>query len=89
MDDPAPVGGVERARDLDGDVERLVERQRSSLEPALKGLSLQALHHEKVDLPLGAHVIDGADVRVARPESARASRWKRESRVCIRPHVGG
>ena len=65
MDDPAPVGGVERVGDLDGDVERLVERHRAPLEPSLERLSLEALHHEEVDLPLAPHVVDGADVRVA------------------------
>jgi len=71
MDDAGPVGRVERVGDLDGDLERLIERERAPRQARVERLALQVLHDEIRDrLPCAcrrgvlAHVVQRADVRV-------------------------
>ena len=61
---PLPVRLVQRVRDLDGDRERLIQRQRPLLQPLGQRVALQVLHHQEVDPVLGADVMERADVRV-------------------------
>ena len=51
-------------RNLDGALQRLIERQRAVLQPFGQRLAVEILHDEEVDAVLAAHVIQGADVRV-------------------------
>ena len=65
MHDPLPVRLVQRVRNLDGDLERLIQRQRALLQPLGQRLALQLLHDQEVDPVLVADVVQGANVRVA------------------------
>src|SRR6516162_3419386 len=60
MDDPLAVRRVERTRNFDADLERLVERERTFPNAVRESLALDVLHHEKV----GADVVERADVRM-------------------------
>ena len=64
MDDPLPVRLVQRIRDLDGDLERLIQRQRALLQPLGQRVALQILHDQEVDPVLLADVMQSANVRV-------------------------
>ena len=64
VDDPLPLCLVQRIGDLDGDLERLIERQRTFLQPLGERLALQVLHDQEVDPVLAADVVEGANVRV-------------------------
>jgi hypothetical protein len=65
MDDPPPMGVVERVRDLDGIPKRLIERQRPPQQTLGERLALEVLHHQEVDAAGAADVVDGTDVRMA------------------------
>ena len=65
---------VERARNFDGDLERLVERERTFPDTVRESLAFDVLHHEKVR----ADVMERADVwiqphREIRAQSRRVS----------------
>ena len=51
MDDPLFMGGFERLRDLPGDGQRLVERDRSLRNPVGQRRSLDQFQHERAVLP--------------------------------------
>ena len=64
MGDPLPVRLVQRIRDLDGDLQRLIQRQRALLHPLGQRLPVEILHDQEVDPVLGADVMERANVRV-------------------------
>jgi hypothetical protein len=67
MDDAGAMRLVECARNLNGDRQRLVERQSlrgQSGEPGSDGFALQVLHDEIGDSTLFADVVKRADVWV-------------------------
>ena len=73
MDDAGAVRAVERVADLDRDGERVVDwKPRRPLEPVGKGLALEVLEHQVVELPVAADVVDGADVRIVQRGNRRA-----------------
>src|SRR5580704_16899989 len=55
---------VERVGNLDGNLQRLGERDRPTLESVSKSLAKQVLHHDVVDAVLRADVVQGAYVRM-------------------------
>ena len=65
MDDPGGVRGAQGGRHLNGDVERLTEREPRRGEPLPEGLPLDVLHRDVV-LALAGLIerVDRADVRV-------------------------
>ena len=64
MNDPLPVGLVQRIGDLDAEAQRLRERQRALAEPVRQRLAFQELHHEVLRAVLVPHVVKRADMRV-------------------------
>ena len=64
MDDPLAVRRTERARNCDGDLECLVERERAFLDAGRESLALQVLHHQKVNSILASDVIENTDIGV-------------------------
>ena len=64
MHDAEPMCGAQGVSDLDGNLERLVERQRTFPDPLRERLSLQQLHHEERGACVLANVVERADVRV-------------------------
>ena len=64
MDDAGAVRSRERVGNLNPDLQRLVERQRTLLQPLFERLALQVLHDQEVDPVLAADVVHGADVRM-------------------------
>ena len=64
MHDPLPVRLVQRIRNVDGDSQRLIQRQRALLQPLGQRLPVEILHDQEVDPVLVADVMEGADVRV-------------------------
>ena len=65
MDDTGAMGGRNGVRNLNSDLQRLIERQRALLQPLLQRLAFQALHHQEVDLVLTPNIEYGTDVRMA------------------------
>src|SRR5215471_18396986 len=64
VDDPPRVRSLESVGDLDGELERLVERQSPCVQSVLQGLAVKELHHEE-GLPfVFVDVVDRADVRI-------------------------
>ena len=61
----AGVGGLQRGRDLPGDVDDLAHRQRALPQPLGEARTGQQLHHEVGGVALDAGVVHGHDVRVA------------------------
>ena len=64
VDDPLPVRLVQRIRDLNSNLQCLIQRQRALLQPVGQRLALQVLHDQEVDPVLAADVVEGANVRV-------------------------
>jgi hypothetical protein len=60
-----PVGLVERAGNLDGRRERLVQWKRALLQARGDGFALQILHHQIIDTVLLANVVQWANVWMA------------------------
>ena len=61
---PGTVRFVERRRDLDRRLERLVDRQRALRQPIRQRLAFEILHDEERGAILFAHVVQRADVRM-------------------------
>ena len=64
MDDPGGVGGGKRLGDLGGQIECLLERQRTLLQRLSERFAFQVLLHHVVGAVLDAYVEDRCDVRV-------------------------
>ena len=64
MRDALPVRLVQRIRDLDGHLQRLIERQRALLESLGERVALQVLHNQEVEPVLTPDVMERANVRV-------------------------
>ena len=64
VDDAGAMRLVERRRDLDRDLQRLVERQRALRQPVGQRLAFEVLHDEKRRALLLADVVERADVRM-------------------------
>ena len=64
MDDRLPVRLVQRVRDLDRHLQRLIQRQRAFFQPLGQRVALQVLHDQEVDPVLLPDVVERADVRV-------------------------
>src|SRR5262249_11505395 len=62
VDDAGTVRFVEGVSDLHGDLERLVERERTFFQTALERVSLEIRHDEIRDALLVADVVQSADV---------------------------
>ena len=65
VNDAGPVRCLERRRDLDGDLEGLIERQGAFREPIRQRRAFEVLHDEKRRALLLAHVVQRADMRVS------------------------
>jgi len=70
VDDPALVGFLQRLRNLDCIIERLVQLQGPVLNPLFQGLA-RVVSHDQKHLAVGrlVDVVDGADVRVVERRS--------------------
>ena len=55
---------VQRVRDLDGDLQGLIEWQRTLRQPVLKTLAFQVLHDQEVGAFVRVELMERADVRV-------------------------
>jgi hypothetical protein len=64
MRDALQMRLLERVGDLDPDLERLLERQRSALDSRGERLAFEILHDEEVGVALAADVVQRADVRM-------------------------
>ena len=64
MGDALPVRLVEGVRNLDSDLQRLIERQRPLLQPLGQRVALEILHDQEVGALVLAHVVQRANVRV-------------------------
>jgi hypothetical protein len=64
MDDSLGMRGLQRARDLDGILQQLGNRQSALFEPLRQRLAFQKLHDEIIDLALATDVMQRADVRM-------------------------
>src|SRR5439155_10136403 len=68
MDDAGPVRRIQRARNGDGDLERLVERQRDADMPAREALrqrlAVEKLHDEVLERALAADIVQRTDIRM-------------------------
>src|SRR5271168_5091274 len=62
--DSTRMGGIERVRDLDGDIEQLVSLEGTARNPMLERLAFQQLHSNEMNVFEGINLVDGADVRV-------------------------
>ena len=62
--DAGTMRGVQGAGDLDTELQRLFERQRSPRNPVRERFALEVLHHEECRSLVLADVVNGADVRV-------------------------
>ena len=62
--DPLPMRLVQRIRDGDRHLERLLQWQRTILQPLGERLPVEILHDQEVGAAFGADVMEGADVRV-------------------------
>ena len=60
----APVGGVERAGDLDRAGQRLLEGQRTAFQSCCDRLAFEILQHQEIDIVVVPDVVERADVRV-------------------------
>ena len=70
MDDAGTVSAIEGIGDLDTDLQRLRDRQRSLLQSLLQRLAGDVLHHQVVDAVLVADIVQDADVRVVQRRNA-------------------
>ncbi len=64
MDDAFAMRLVERVRNLNPKLQRLVERHCALRQSLSQRLSLQVLHHKEIDPVLATDVVDVADVRM-------------------------
>ena len=56
------VRGLERARDLNADIENLIKRERLPMSPLLQSLALQILHHDEPPAVVIAYIVNRADL---------------------------
>ena len=64
MDDALAMRLVEGVGDLNGDLQRLVQRERPFLEPRGQGLALEMRHDQVVRAIDAADIVDAADMRM-------------------------
>ena len=64
MDHAVAMGVIERAGNLDGIAQRLIQRQRPFLQPLRERIAFQILHHQVIDVVLLADIVERADMRV-------------------------
>src|ERR1700722_5262264 len=64
MNDSRPVRCFQRFADFHGNFEGLFERQRTLFQSLRQRLSLQVLHHQKIDSILMPNVVEDADARM-------------------------
>ena len=64
MGDAGAMRAVECVGDLDGEFERLIERESSLLDPGRQRLALHVLHHHVPGAILVADVVEHANIRV-------------------------
>jgi hypothetical protein len=64
MDDPGPLGGVERVGDLLRDGQSLRERQRAPAHAIVQGVALDQLEHQGRHVASFFETIDCPDVRM-------------------------
>ena len=62
MDNPFAMGRAEPSRNGPGDLERLVERKRASLDARRERFTFQLLHGDARSAIIFQKVMDGADV---------------------------
>src|SRR5205814_670941 len=55
---------IESVRDLNPDLQRLVDRQRAFLQPVGERLTVEQLHHEERRAVVLSYVVERADMRV-------------------------
>ena len=70
---------VERIGDLDGAIERLLERHRPAREPLRQRFALEELHDEKIELVLPPTSNSAQMFGCCSAAIERASSWNRES----------
>jgi hypothetical protein len=83
-----PVCRGEAVRDLGGDGHRLVEGKRPLLDARRQRLPLEVLEHEEVHGALGAHVVEGADVRVGERRDRARLALESTSALLVGCHAG-
>jgi len=64
MDDALNVCGIERIRDLDTEIQELLQRERLAVNVMAQGIAVDELHGDERLAVLLANVINSADVRV-------------------------
>jgi hypothetical protein len=64
MNDSSAMRAVERARDLNGIADDLIDRERGAVNACLKGFTFEILHDEERRALVLADVIESADVRM-------------------------
>ncbi len=64
VNDPLLVGSLERLRDLSGNVERFVDRDRATREAFVQALAVHELEHEKLVAIRFVQSVDCGDVRM-------------------------
>ncbi len=89
MNDPVPVRGVERVRDLDAEIQRLSEGERTGHEPVAERLPFDELHHDEVASRVLVDVVDRADVRVLERGGGARLTAQTLQRLRVVPHVVG
>jgi hypothetical protein len=61
MNDSLGVGGIQRIRDFDGDIEQLIHFQRTPIDQVLQGGPVEKLHGYEGSTVLFANVVDCAN----------------------------
>ena len=94
MDDPFAVCAFQRAGDLRGEPQRVLDVQGSARDPVSQRFTLEVLHDEELDAVLLADVVKRADVRmVQRGDALRLAletlTKKRVARQRWRQHFNG
>jgi hypothetical protein len=89
VNDARLVGGLERARDLPADLERLVDRQGAAPQALGQGLALDELEHEEAAAVRFLEPVDPGDVRVGEGgEQPRLALEAREAFGIGRKRIG-
>src|SRR5262245_21509761 len=69
MEDASAVSRIQRIRNLDAEVDGLMDLERPVRQQLAQGLPLEQLHHEVRAALVLADVVDGADVRMVQGRS--------------------